>query len=534
MSKYIGNVDKFTLDRISGWARASATEEPLELELYLNDVSLGTFRADKFRRDLTKVKEDGRSAFFIDPMIESNQLAKNLPKKALFSIRVRGSGWILNNGEKEFVGGRIDNNNQFTNEHGAKYRLNKGSIVIPMSEQSRSWKEGMLGLVNGVRSALRPFDYELCVSYGTLLGLVRESDFIGHDDDVDCMLLVKANSMIGAVEDFHAACNLLRDYGYSVKFASNGQAKLVKGQSELDIFLAWFEADGLKLTFTVKTDVPITSILPIRTAKMLNIDVPVPNEPNVLLSTIYGANWKTPDSSFTWNIPADIKSYFLPIHNYQRGANHDYWNSYYASKDANISPLYPSQFSIFVLGFRDSFDTVVEIGCGTGRDALFFASIGIEVIASDYSESAITQNQRQADVHQLVGQVFFQTVDFSDLSQIAGFKKSVTQRQLGKRRCFYSRFFFHAVDESTEASVLRFYSEVCNYGDLIACEFRVEEDRLGAKTTDEHFRRYIDPLQFINKCYRYGFSAYYHVEGRGYANYLVDDAQVARFLLRKI
>ena len=52
---------------------------------------------------------------------------------------------------------------------------------------------------------------------------------------------------------------------------------------------------------------------------------------------------------------------------------------------------------------------VLELGCGAGGDALFFAKQGLSVVATDFSEVVITQNQKHVKQNNLV----FQAVDIS-------------------------------------------------------------------------------------------------------------------------
>lgn len=535
MGIFVGIVERFTLDAISGWAIDKESSIPVELELLLNGKPVGTFKANRFRRDLVSLKDDGRCAFAITPLIQKKGLLKFLPRKTVFSIRILGTDKVIKNGEKIFEGERSDDLMDFVNRQGLTYRLNKGVFIIPISERPAKWKANALSLVNKIHDYLLQHDYHFCLAYGTLLGLVRESDFLGHDDDVDCMLIVKASTIIQAVDDFFVAIDLLRSGGFSVDIKSNGQVFLGdKTGTTVDTFLGWFDEDGLKLTFTVINKVPKDSILPIQTSQLHGTHVPVPYNPSLILAAIYGPSWNIPDRSFAWNRPAEIAEYFLPIHNYNRGANLEYWDTYYSKNDDNAPPRYPSQFAIFVQSSGETFDTVVEIGCGTARDSLFFASQGAKVISCDYSEKVITANSLFAKTLKLQDKVSFHKVDFSNLNNVANFKQHISTTANSGRKCFYSRFFFHAIDINTETCVLLFYSDICRYGDIIACEFRVDGDQHGGKTTSEHYRRYIKPLDFINNCHRYGFSPYYYVEGKAYANYKDDDALVVRTLLKRL
>lgn len=62
-----------------------------------------------------------------------------------------------------------------------------------------------------------------------------------------------------------------------------------------------------------------------------------------------------------------------------------YWNKYYNSCEV---PELPSQFAVFVLGEINP-TAIIDIGCGSGRDALYFAGRGIPTIGIDGSASAV-------------------------------------------------------------------------------------------------------------------------------------------------
>lgn len=56
-----------------------------------------------------------------------------------------------------------------------------------------------------------------------------------------------------------------------------------------------------------------------------------------------------------------------------------------------VSPL-----AELALPYLPEHSKILELGCGVGRDAIFFASHGHTVIATDGSETVITQNKKQS------------------------------------------------------------------------------------------------------------------------------------------
>ena len=64
----------------------------------------------------------------------------------------------------------------------------------------------------------------------------------------------------------------------------------------------------------------------------------------------------------------------------------EYWENYY--KDNN-EPFLPSDFASYVLNKLDQYSTLVDVGCGNGRDSIFFSKNNIKTVGIDQSENII-------------------------------------------------------------------------------------------------------------------------------------------------
>lgn len=203
----------------------------------------------------------------------------------------------------------------------------------------------------------------------------------------------------------------------------------------------------------------------------------------------------------------------------------DYWEQYYGFKTESSPPEAPSQFAAFIASEIKGIDTtIVEFGCGNGRDSLFFANLGYRVIGVDSSEEAIKLSSLRAPENAkfLCAQV--ETPSLQQMcAQIIGDKdEDVT---------VYARFFIHAIDESAQTSFLQLASGLIKKGERLALEFRTEKDERQAKVTPAHYRRFIKLTEFILTASRSGLEAKYAVEGFGFAKFRSDDAHVARVIL---
>ncbi len=59
-------------------------------------------------------------------------------------------------------------------------------------------------------------------------------------------------------------------------------------------------------------------------------------------------------------------------------------------------------------------DTVLELGCGTGEDAIFLAKRGVHVLASDGSPAMITETARKAQAEGVASMIETRLLDFND------------------------------------------------------------------------------------------------------------------------
>lgn len=206
-----------------------------------------------------------------------------------------------------------------------------------------------------------------------------------------------------------------------------------------------------------------------------------------------------------------------------------YWNSYYRRQNA---PELPSQFALFVAnevmtGELPVPGGVIDIGCGNGRDTLFFARLGFAVGALDRSQAAVAlcnqRLERECASAATGSRAQMGNADSPDLAALAG--------EFPGPLLLYSRFFFHAIDEAAETRVIEQAASIlARHGGALAVEFRTTADAASAKATPDHYRRFVDPDAFAALVVSAGLSVQWRAEGRGMAKYRADDAHVARLI----
>jgi cyclopropane fatty-acyl-phospholipid synthase-like methyltransferase len=200
-----------------------------------------------------------------------------------------------------------------------------------------------------------------------------------------------------------------------------------------------------------------------------------------------------------------------------------YWDQYYAAQTSKRN-LIPSQFCVFVLGEASGVSHVVDIGCGNGRDSLYMAATGLNVLGVDASSQAIKLCKSYSSTA---------TFETAEVGCEAECKARAFLEKKGKA-LVYARFFLHALTEEAEDRFFALCRSVLSSSDQVALEFRTQRDAEQKKETPTHYRRFIDPLAVIVKASKYELVCEYFVEGFGFAKFKNDDAHVARMILRKV
>jgi cyclopropane fatty-acyl-phospholipid synthase-like methyltransferase len=210
-------------------------------------------------------------------------------------------------------------------------------------------------------------------------------------------------------------------------------------------------------------------------------------------------------------------------------AKSDYWERYYSGEASSRVPP-PSQFAAFVAQEAEEGSTFIDVGCGSGRDGLFFAQRGFALTGIDASHAAVDHCR---DIAARMGLAHASFVCASvDSTAFGAALASAVAASRGKA-VLSARFFLHAITEEEQAHLFDAAASALRPGDLVAVEDRTTRDASLAKETSSHYRRFIDPAQLIVEMAGRGFAVEYAVEGFGFAKYRHDDAHVARAVFRK-
>jgi tellurite methyltransferase len=204
-----------------------------------------------------------------------------------------------------------------------------------------------------------------------------------------------------------------------------------------------------------------------------------------------------------------------------------YWDKFYKKK-LKISK--PSSFAKFVFNYLKKNKSIIDIGCGNGRDSFFFNKKNLDVIGVEKSKTAIDNNNK------IIFQKKLRNISFKNID--------INSDKFNKTKKFdfiYSRFFIHAISKKTENKLFKDIKKISKKNSLIFFEFRTTKDPLykeGKKLSKferytDHYRRFINFDKFIDDLKKNkNFIIIYKIEKKGLAKYGTDNPVVGRVILK--
>ncbi len=167
----------------------------------------------------------------------------------------------------------------------------------------------------------------------------------------------------------------------------------------------------------------------------------------------------------------------------------NYWNEYY-KKRQNV-PNIQSSFAEYVHKYIVSGKKLLDLGCGNGRDSIYFIRNGLNVTGIDASYEAIAKLKGIHNGRFICG-------DFICF-------RTLFQEQYDY--C-YSRFTLHSINEKQEDELLKNVRDALKGGGMFFIEARTIRDEIYGKGKnvgiheyiyDDHYRRFIDVNNFEQK-----------------------------------
>lgn len=237
------------------------------------------------------------------------------------------------------------------------------------------------------------------LNYGALLGAVREGRMLAHDSDTDLCYLSRHDSPADIILESYRIGRALRARGWTLLRMSGGDIKLLLPLSDgrrchIDVFVAFHRGETFYQLGNRSGTLAREAIVPFSTIDLHGHSFPAPRDPEAMLAFLYGPRWRTPDPSFRY---ADSPDGVRRLDGWLRGFRTEMgaWTEFHTSSDGASVPRGPSAFARWVAPQLGGL-AVVDIGAGTGRDALWFAGRGRPARAVDFSRAAVAASRRRA------------------------------------------------------------------------------------------------------------------------------------------
>lgn len=162
-----------------------------------------------------------------------------------------------------------------------------------------------------IERSLHTKDVKCFLVYGTLLGIIREGKFIGHDDDLDLGIIEDDKFSWNKVEGAMLEIGMQKKHQFSLNGKITEQT-YGKGKLSVDFFLVethgeksithgYFRKEGMKYEsldqFSVRRRI-ISRIDGTTEYTCKSGKFQVPQNYELFLEEVYGENWRVPDPSW--------------------------------------------------------------------------------------------------------------------------------------------------------------------------------------------------------------------------------------------
>lgn len=186
-------------------------------------------------------------------------------------------------------------------KYAAPLRLGKHGLRVPIGYRD---EKVIMGQLLEMRDKVRSLGHMPLFMYGTLLGAIREKDFIPHDDDVDLAVILSGVGPDTVNEECDKFIELLNENGVKANRGARHSPLIHchRGPVTYDIFILGHVGDTVYWPHTALKVVPERAdiFLPIGEVEFKGEVFDAPADPEAVCKARYGDDWHIPNPAFEW------------------------------------------------------------------------------------------------------------------------------------------------------------------------------------------------------------------------------------------
>jgi SAM-dependent methyltransferase len=373
---------------------------------------------------------------------------------------------------------------------------------------------------------------EAWLAFDSLMSVTRQGA-LGDPEPLSLAFVADRPGRVAAMQQTFRVVRGLRRAGVAAEVSGDGRCTAtveVDGKLRVVALQAcWRVDDRVVFAPGLPARAGVDAVLPLAELDLDGTELPVPAEPDRVLTAMYGEEWRTLQPPYTLR-PRAARAAADPNRGYARNRRH--WDRLYRGLYGVAVPAEPSSFGRWVVGREQRHNPrplVVDVGCGNGRDTRLFADRGHDVLGLDYSPAALECAQGLLGPPADGGEL--RVVDLNDLraTLVLGAELAAADTPV----VVYARYVANAVDDDGRDNLWRMAAMALRRGGHMYLEFCTTRDEsLARGLEDQQYRRFLDPREVSGELERHGAAVVHQEEGRGLSPYRFGDPYVCRLVVQ--